>query len=300
MNIFSLQFTMIKKILITLCFLPIIVFSKEELLLHTPTVYNAQTVLLELKANQIKQPKLTLMTKNKRNFNFQKNPFKTNSYYALIPISYYEEISKHKVIISYIKNTKKIFKAKNITVKNGPYKSEVIKVSSKKVKPQDKSVKRRTKKEYEEAMKIYISKSSSLLWDKPFIYPMTSKITSAFGTKRVYNDVLRSYHSGTDFKAKVGENIVAVNDGIVKLASDRFYAGNSVIIDHGQGIYTCYFHLSKINVKVGEKVRQNQIIGLSGATGRVTGPHLHFSARVHGIQVDPLQLIETLNLLQKL
>ncbi len=79
------------------------------------------------------------------------------------------------------------------------------------------------------------------------------------------------------------------------LAQDRFYAGNSIIIDHGQGVYTCYYHLSKFKVKEGDRVQRGEVIALSGDTGRITGPHLHFSARVGGLQVDPLQLIELLN-----
>lgn len=289
---------MIKRISLIILFFNLCLFANVELKLLTPNITNAQTVLLTLSAKNIKSPKLTLLNSKKFNLDFQKNSFKENSYYALIPISYYEEIKKHKIIVSFKQNDKKIFKSLFIKIEPGNYKSETIKVSAKKVKPKSKEVLKRTKKEYKEAMDIYNRKSSNLYWKKPFVYPMNSKITSAFGTKRVYNNTLKSYHSGTDFKAKTGEPIIAVNAGIVKIASHRFYAGNSVIIDHGQGIYTCYFHLSRIDVKVGQKVKQNEILGLSGSTGRVTGPHLHFSARVHGIQVDPLQLLDTLNILQ--
>ena len=291
---------MFKSIFLILLLLQTFAYAKIELLLHTPKITNAQTALLELKGNNIKAPKLTLMTKNKFNLHFYENPFKQNSFYALIPVSYYEQIQQHKVIISYQTTQKKIFKSVMLDIQEGQYKSEVINVSKGKVQPQKKSVKKRIKKEYIQAMQIYRSKSKQTYWSQPFIYPMKSKITSAFGTKRIYNNSLKSYHSGVDFKAKAGEEIIAVNDGIVRLASNRFYAGNSVIIDHGHGIYTCYYHLSQIKVKEGQRVKQHQLLGLSGATGRVTGPHLHFSARVHGVQVDPLQLIETLNLLYKL
>lgn len=287
-----------KYLLLLLIILNLQLFANDSLKLITKNIANAQTALLVLNKEDIQSPKLTLLNKKKFNINFMKNPFKEQSYYALIPISYYEIIKKHKIIISYIYQDKKVFKSVFLDVNKGDYKSETIKVSSKKVTLNKKS-KKRTKKEYKEAMDIYKSTTSEILWNKEFIYPLQSKITSAFGTKRVYNKLLRSYHSGTDFKAKVGEKIHASNAGVVRLASDRFYAGNSVVIDHGQGIYTCYFHLSKIDVKVGQKVIQNEVIGLSGSTGRVTGPHLHFSARVHGIQVDPLQLIKVLNELKK-
>ena len=168
-------------------------------------------------------------------------------------------------------------------------------MSKSKVNPTSKAVKKRTAQEYAEAMKIYGHATAKNYVSSAYIVPLQSKITSAFGKARVYNDTLKGYHSGTDFRAKMGTPIIASNDGKVVLAKKRFYAGNSIIIDHGEGIYTCYYHLSKFKVKVGEMVKKGQVIGLSGATGRITGPHLHFSARVGGVQVDPLQLIKLLN-----
>jgi murein DD-endopeptidase MepM/ murein hydrolase activator NlpD len=125
--------------------------------------------------------------------------------------------------------------------------------------------------------------------------PMDSKITSDFGNARVFNGSLKSYHSGTDFRAKVGTPVKSVNDGVVVLAKDRFYAGGSVIVDHGEGVYSCYYHMSKYEVKEGDFVKKGQLLGLSGVSGRVTGPHLHFSMRVSGVQVDPLQFINLVN-----
>ena len=135
------------------------------------------------------------------------------------------------------------------------------------------------------------------MWKKDFILPLKSKITSPFGTKRIYNGSLKSYHSGTDFKAIKNTKILAANAGKVVISQNRFYAGNSIVLDHGHGIYTGYYHLSTLDKKVGELVKRGEVLGLSGSTGRVTGPHLHFSAKVHGITVDPLQLLEVLNIL---
>ncbi len=290
---------MILRFLITLLFCFSITFAKDvQLTLASKNIANAQTVLLSLKASNIKKPKLTLMGERKMNLNFEVNPFKVDEYYALVPISYYAQLKQHQIIISYLQENKKYFKSVKFNVKEGNYKSETIQVAQSKVKPNNKN-KQRTKKEYKEAMDIYKRYTPKQYWNSDFVYPMTSKITSAFGTKRVYNNLLKSYHSGTDFKAPTGTKIHAVNAGVVRLASDRYYAGNSVILDHGKGVYTCYFHLSKIKVKVGQQVKKNELLGLSGATGRVTGPHLHFSARVHGVQVDPMQLLEILNQLNK-
>ena len=105
-------------------------------------------------------------------------------------------------------------------------------------------------------MEIYNSSSAEIYWKDDFIYPLNSKITSDFGTKRVYNGKLKSYHSGTDFKASDNTPIIASNDGIVKISQNRFYSGNSIVIDHGQGVYSCYFHLNTMNFKVGDKIKR--------------------------------------------
>lgn len=263
----------------------------------TPIVNKGQTVLITYTSKKDIHAKLTVL-KTKKNFIFVKNPLKENSYFALIPVSYYTKHGQYKVIISYQENTEKKFKGTYFEVLNGNYKSETIKVSHSKVKP-NKKFQSRIKKEYTEAMNVYHTFTNDSLWKSEFTTPLQSKITSDFGTRRVYNNILKSYHSGTDFKAKTGTKIQASNSGIVRISQNRYYAGNTVVIDHGYGIFTCYFHLSTIYVKNNQKVKKDQLIGLSGATGRVTGPHLHFSARVDGIQVDPLQLLKILNQLSK-
>ncbi|GGD47205.1 peptidase M23 [Malaciobacter pacificus] len=277
-----------KKIILIILILNFNLFALE---LSSNLVNNANTVLLEIEKENIKDVKLTF---DKQNINFNKNPFKKNSFYALLPISYYQELKEYRIIISYLENNKRVFVGKDLKVVDGNYKSEVINVKPSKFKP-PKSRVERTKKEYSDAMKVYNSKSEKLYWSEDFIYPLNSKITSNFGTKRVYNGELKSYHSGTDFRAKNNTPIIASNSGIVRIAQDRFYAGNSIIIDHGHGVYSCYFHLNKMNFKVGDFIKKGEVLGLSGNTGRSTGPHLHFAFRIHGIQVDPLQAIEVLN-----
>lgn len=264
-------------------------------LFYTPTIKNAQTLLLEVYGKRISDVKLTFKNLN---LPFYKNPFKKNYFYALVPISYYQRLGEEKVIISYVKDKKRKFTSTKVKIRDAKYKSEKIQVQSSKVNPKNKD-KTRTQKEYQEAMSIYKTTSEKILWKYDFILPMYSKVTSEFGTKRVYNDLLKSFHSGIDFKAKIGTNIIASNSGIVKLAKNRFYSGNSIIIDHGQGVYTCYFHLSKFLVKENDIVKKGQLIGLSGDTGRITGPHLHFATRVHGTLVEPQNLLSLLNHLKK-
>lgn len=197
-------------------------------------------------------------------------------------------------VIYYEKGEKKL-KTIFLKVEDGKYKQEKIQVQKSKVNPKSKEVTKRIAKEYKEAMDIYGAVTRENYITSKFIVPMETKITSDFGKARVYNNTLNGYHSGTDFRAKVGTPIMASNDGVVVLAKDRFYAGGTVILDHGHGIYTCYYHMSKFSVKKGDKVLKSQKLGLSGDTGRVTGPHLHFSVRVGGLQVDPLQLITLVN-----
>jgi murein DD-endopeptidase MepM/ murein hydrolase activator NlpD len=108
-----------------------------------------------------------------------------------------------------------------------------------------------------------------------------------FGSRRVINGQPRSPHSGADYSAEAGQPILAVADGEVALADEHFFAGNSVFVDHGDGLISMYFHMSRILVQEGEIVRRGQAIGEVGATGRVTGPHLHFGLRWHGARIDP-------------
>lgn len=137
----------------------------------------------------------------------------------------------------------------------------------------------------------YARQSDQPLWSGSFRSPVPFSPTDSFGTRRMFNGELASIHRGTDFHAPSGTPVHAANDGLVIIAQPMFYEGNLVVIDHGQQFATQYMHFSKIEVTVGQHVHKGQIIGLSGATGRVTGPHLHFGARWQGLYVDPVLLL---------
>jgi murein DD-endopeptidase MepM/ murein hydrolase activator NlpD len=129
-------------------------------------------------------------------------------------------------------------------------------------------------------------------WSAPFERPRDSEVSSGFGTGRTFNGAVTSRHLGVDFRGAVGTPVRAANRGVVALV-DRFYLGGRVIyIDHGGGLVTGYLHLSKALVAVGDTVARGQTIGLVGATGRVTGPHLHWNARYGSLTVNPLDLLE--------
>lgn len=136
------------------------------------------------------------------------------------------------------------------------------------------------------------SQETPRLWTLPFLRPRDSKVTSRFGTGRVFNGKLSSNHLGVDYRGSLGEPIFAANRGVVALVAEFFLAGNVVYLNHGDGLVTGYFHMSQPEVAVGDTVERGQEIGRVGATGRVTGPHLHWSARFGTLTVNPGDLLK--------
>jgi murein DD-endopeptidase MepM/ murein hydrolase activator NlpD len=126
------------------------------------------------------------------------------------------------------------------------------------------------------------------LWRVPFIEPRPGPITSGFGRGREFNGTLTSRHTGTDFAGRIGDPVVAANRGVVAMIGDFFLAGTAIYVDHGGGLVTAYFHLSAVSVAVGDTVARGQRLGSVGATGRVTGPHLHWVVRYGTASVDAL------------
>lgn len=129
------------------------------------------------------------------------------------------------------------------------------------------------------------------LWNGDFIKPVEAESTPSFGETRLMNEEKTSRHLGTDFPVKEGTPVYASNAGVVALAAPLFYEGNCVIIDHGDDLFTVYMHLEKMTVHRGERVRKHAEIGLSGRTGRVTGPHLHFEVVWNKSHLDPVELL---------
>ena len=149
----------------------------------------------------------------------------------------------------------------------------------------------RASRESKEVGALYRRITTDLFPDQPFIVPIPGGTGTNFGERRVFNGQARAPHSGADLRAATGTPVHATNRGLVVLAKDLFFTGNTVIVDHGLGIYSLYAHLDRVDVKRGAVVTSNQIVGLAGATGRVTGPHLHWAMRVQGARVDPFSLV---------
>lgn len=132
------------------------------------------------------------------------------------------------------------------------------------------------------------------LWSDGFVRPVPGRANSAFGTRSVFNGQARQPHGGADFLSPAGTPVHAPNGGRVVLADDLYFTGNTVVIDHGLGVFSVLAHLSVVNVREGDAVARDETIGEVGATGRVTGPHLHWAVRMNGARVDPLAVLETL------
>ena len=139
---------------------------------------------------------------------------------------------------------------------------------------------------------IWRALPSKRKWRGSFVWPRKDEICSTFGAKRMFNKKLASRHFGVDIDGKDGDPVRAIGTGRVVMVSDRYYAGGTVVIDHGLRLYSLYFHLSEFLVKTGDTVEKGQLIGKVGRSGRVTGPHLHLGTRVEGLSFDPLSLLE--------
>ena len=139
--------------------------------------------------------------------------------------------------------------------------------------------------------KLWQTISPERLWATPFVVPVPDPPNSAFGSRSVFNGQARSPHTGADFLSPAGEDVKAPSAGVVVLAENLYFSGNTVILDHGLGLYSEFAHFSEIGATVGERVEPGRVLGKVGATGRVTGPHLHWAIRLNGARVDPLSLI---------
>jgi len=149
-------------------------------------------------------------------------------------------------------------------------------------------------KERELVDSIFTAITREKLWHGPFRAPVPGEVISEFGKRTVFNGQPRSSHSGTDFRGAVGTPIRAPNAGRVVLTGDLYYTGKTVILDHGQGLYSYLGHMSAITVKEGDRLDTGDLVGQVGATGRVTGPHLHWTVRLCISRVDPVSLLTVL------
>ncbi len=201
--------------------------------------------------------------------------------------------ANYKITFEFTQNNKKYKANGNIKINSREYPHEVLTVSPKMVNPPKKELPRIR----EEAKLTGAAKKIMTIprkWTTPPQAPLSMMyLTSDYGKSRVYNGVPRAGHNGADLRAAVGTKVRAPFAGTVILTGFHYYAGGSVYIDSGNGVITAFFHLSKILVKKGDRIAKGQVVAESGSTGRVTGPHLHYSLILAGQFVDPIPLLST-------
>ncbi len=180
-----------------------------------------------------------------------------------------------------------------ISVVDGAYPSEILRVGDRHVKLSSRDL-RRSHRERREVGRVYSASQRKKFWEGPFLLPVEGPVTSQFGTKRIFNGEMQSFHQGLDLKAKVGAPVRAPAAGKVALAKDLFFTGYTVILDHGFGLFTVYAHLSRLAVKKGRQVKAGQLLGKTGMTGRASGPHLHWGAVLQRSKVNPMDLVKVL------
>jgi murein DD-endopeptidase MepM/ murein hydrolase activator NlpD len=181
--------------------------------------------------------------------------------------------------------------SRSVEIHEAHYRTGALTVSPKFVTPlAEESA--RIKAEVEMKEKLFTASAPEPLWSGDFRAPVHAAPTDSFGTRRTFNGQLASVHKGMDFRAATGTVVRAGNSGVVVLARPLYFEGNCVVIDHGLGLYTISMHLSRIDVHEGQRVNLGERVGLSGATGRVTGPHLHWAVRWQNTYLDPAKLLQ--------
>jgi murein DD-endopeptidase MepM/ murein hydrolase activator NlpD len=178
-----------------------------------------------------------------------------------------------------------------IAVEEGAFPTESLAVDEKFVAYDD-ATRERIREEGRRMRRVIRKETPRRLWSEPFVTPCAGPISGKFGLTRYFNGTRSFPHTGIDISANTGEPVAAANDGIVALVQDSYLGGLTLLIDHGQGLYTAYCHLSAVLVKEGDTVRRGRPVALVGATGRVTGAHLHFGVFLNHHVVNPDDLLE--------
>lgn len=199
---------------------------------------------------------------------------------------------KQKLKVTFKNKKSKIFV---YDLEKREYEIQRLKLARKYVVPPKREL-RRIKEETAEmkSARAKFSKSGEAFYTSGFAYPLDSvNITSVFGSQRVLNGKKANIHNGLDFGADEGDSIRAIAGGEVRIAGEKFYYnGTFVLLDHGQGLSSVYLHMSKLLVETGQKVKKGEVLGLVGATGRATGPHLHLGVQWYKKRIDPMSLFE--------
>lgn len=210
---------------------------------------------------------------------------------GLLGIDLQDEPGTHELIVELKTAEESRTLRYSVSIVKGKFHVEHLTLPKDKVDLDEKSV-ARWKAEQEQVKAALATDSQSKLWQPGFVEPVSGRRTGIFGSMRIMNGQARNPHNGEDIGAPLGTAVAATNDGMVRLTVDHIFSGKGVFLDHGLGLYSMYFHLSEILVKDGDQVKAGQIIGKVGSTGRATGPHLHWGAKLNGARVNPYALLD--------
>ena len=218
-------------------------------------------------------------------------PGEPTGYIGLLGIDMQDDPGTHELAVEVKQGEQAKQLSFNILVAKEKFAVEHLKLPKEKVDLDEKAV-ARWKAEQEQVKEALTENSRLKLWHSNFLEPVNGKRTGIFGSVRIMNGQPRNPHNGEDIGAPLGADVAATNDGIVRITVDHIFSGKGVFVDHGLGFYSMYFHLSEILVKDGDLVTAGQIIGKVGATGRATGPHLHWGVKLNGARVNPYSLLD--------
>ena len=254
-----------------------------EVYLSSSNIPQGDLALIRVKGTDRETP---LMTWMKKKISLVPNQRKTD-WYGFVSADLKANPGKYQVLINMHPSGSK----KDIEIRITEKKYGVRRLTlPKKMVDLDAQTLKRVRKESGKMKMLWVAPFAKPLWEGPFVRPVPGEVIGPFGRSSIINEQPRSPHSGVDLRAKRGTPIKTMNNGMVALVGDHFFTGLTVVIDHGGGIQSMYFHLDKILVEVNQRVTKGEVIGLVGSTGRATGPHLHLGVRVNGARVDPLGL----------
>ena len=223
--------------------------------------------------------------------NFFKNTQQKNWYaLAAIPLEAAPGIYELKVSVV-LSDGSTVSVVRKLRVTKEHYPRIKVKVAKQFTQPSPEQL-QEVKDDKQTKQKAFAAVTPERLWNGPFVAPVAAAVSDLFGTERVFNHEVQSRHQGLDYAAPAGTEVRAVNRGTVILAKPLFFEGSCVVIDHGQGLLSLYLHLSQIKVTEGQQVESGQVLGLSGASGRASGAHLHLAIRWQGVYLNPAILLK--------
>ena len=274
------------RLLMTLLVLPLSALSANK---NAPQVLKSgEALLLSLSCSS----KTCTVTCDDKPLNIHPHPVDTTKALVIIGTPLEAKTSDGHKTVTISCPEKKVKMDMELDIVEPNYPEETLSVNPDLVTPPDHAMER-IKKERKDIATALTTEHPHQPLTSAFIEPVPfKKVTSPFGIRRLYNDQLKGRHTGVDLRAATGTPVQAPHDGIVKLAQSNWYTGGHIIIEHGWGVSSSYFHLSELQVKVGDIIKQGQQIALTGATGRVTGPHLHWGIHVDDTPVNPIQFMD--------